>query len=176
MLCANGNLPRKGQVRTDPTMRWSVIHTHLYSHRTRLCHVPRDAARHARAAPPPCARGPPNPEAERQLCVCLSGLAPFLPCVRQRRSVSSAIRGLPLSCPSCGTGGAAERQPCLSGLAPFLPDDASPVPHKGRKGQAPKGRAAAPPVPHKGQQRAKPRMAELTLRREEEDRRSRMSG
>ena len=37
MLCANGNLPRKGQVRTDPTMRWSVIHTHLYSHRTRLC-------------------------------------------------------------------------------------------------------------------------------------------
>ena len=39
MLCANGNLPRKGQVRTDPTMRWSVIHTHLYSHRTRLCHL-----------------------------------------------------------------------------------------------------------------------------------------
>ena len=38
MLCANGNLPRKGQVRTDLTMRWSVIHTHLYSHRTRLCH------------------------------------------------------------------------------------------------------------------------------------------
>ena len=27
MLCANENLPRKGQVRTDPTMRWSVTHT-----------------------------------------------------------------------------------------------------------------------------------------------------
>ena len=40
MLCANGNLPGKGQVRTDPTMRWSVIHTHLYSHRTRSCHSP----------------------------------------------------------------------------------------------------------------------------------------
>ena len=40
MLCANENLPRKGQVRTDPTMRWSVIHTHLYSHRTLLCQIP----------------------------------------------------------------------------------------------------------------------------------------
>ena len=43
MLCANENLPRKGQVRTDPTMRWSVIHTHLYSHRTRLCQEARSS-------------------------------------------------------------------------------------------------------------------------------------
>ena len=42
MLCANGNLPRKGQVRTNPTIRWAVIHTHLYSHRTRLCQMHRE--------------------------------------------------------------------------------------------------------------------------------------
>ena len=34
MLCANGNLPRKGQVRTDPTTRIGHTHPPLFTQNT----------------------------------------------------------------------------------------------------------------------------------------------
>jgi hypothetical protein len=103
MLCANGNLPRKGQVRTDPTTRVGHTHPPLFTQNTVVSSRRHEASCHrcllgaSGSADAPRGEAPPLLEHEEptlaRLLIRAAG-APQVDVLQPSAAIESVVRGV----------------------------------------------------------------------------------